>query len=60
MDLKYAIESRKLDQQNLAKVKFSNGEVIIPTGETAMMPGDRMVLFARTSALTKLQKLFKG
>ena len=31
MDLKYAIESRKLDQQNLAKVKFSNGEVIIPT-----------------------------
>lgn len=35
-----------------------NSKVIIPSGEDEVMAGDRLIIFARTDALSKLERLF--
>ncbi len=39
---------------------YRSGEVIIPKGETTLLPGDDLVIFAKREALPKLEKLFSS
>lgn len=36
-----------------------NGKVIIPRGDTAIMPGDRVVIFALAEMVKKVEKMFR-
>jgi Trk K+ transport system NAD-binding subunit len=38
---------------------FNDGELIIPTGETVLNVGDRILILTRVESLPKLEKLFK-
>lgn len=63
-----AMETSDIVQRPLAKVRFPTGSIvggvgrgeqfIIPDGRTVIMPGDRVVVFARKEAVAKVEKLF--
>jgi len=36
-----------------------DGEVIIPRGETEILAGDRVVLFARSDQVKKVERMFR-
>jgi trk system potassium uptake protein TrkA len=63
-----AMETSDIVQRPLAKIKFPRGSIvgaiergddfIIPDGRTEIMPGDRVVVFARKGVIPKIEKLF--
>ena len=62
-----ALETSEITNASLAKVKFPKGalvgalvrneEIIIPRGDTVIMPGDRLIIFTLRKMLPKLEKL---
>ena len=62
-----ALETSAITNAPLAKVKFPKGaligalvrggEIIIPRGDTVIMPGDRLIIFTLRKVLPKLEKL---
>jgi trk system potassium uptake protein TrkA len=63
-----AMETSDIVQRPLAKMRFPKGaivggvergdEFLIPDGRTLIVPGDRVVVFARKEAVSKVEKLF--
>ncbi len=63
-----AMETSDIVQRPLAKMRFPKDsivgavergdEFIIPDGHTQVLPGDRVVVFARREAVAKVEKLF--
>lgn len=64
-----ASRQSKIVGKQLSKIKFPKGslvtmvvhgeEVIIPRGETVILEGDRVIVFALSSAVRPVEKLFK-
>lgn len=52
------IQDVRSENYNVIAV-FNDGELIIPTGETVLNVGDRILILTRVEALSKLEKLFK-
>ncbi|MEA1967489.1 MAG: Trk system potassium transporter TrkA [Thermodesulfobacteriota bacterium] len=62
-----ALETSTITGRPLKKISFPKGailvciirddEIIIPTGESVVAPGDRVILFARRDAVKKIEKL---
>ena len=62
-----ALETSEITDAPLAKVKFPkgsllgavvrNGEVIIPRGDTVIMPKDRLIIFTLRKVVPQLEKL---
>lgn len=63
-----ALESSEAVNKPLKKIKFPRGalvmavvrgeEVVIPTGETMLQPEDRVIIFAKRQAISKIEKMF--
>jgi trk system potassium uptake protein TrkA len=61
-----ALDTSDLVNQPLRDIKFPRGaiigavvrdtEIIIPTGDTIILPGDRVIIFTLTSAITSVEK----
>lgn len=52
------IQEIRSDNYNVIAL-LNDGELIIPTGETVLNEGDRILILTRVEALPKLEKLFK-
>ncbi|MBW1680077.1 MAG: Trk system potassium transporter TrkA [Deltaproteobacteria bacterium] len=62
-----ALETSRIVNQRLSKVKFPKGaiagaivrgeEIHIPRGDSVVLPGDRLIIFARHEVIPKLEKL---
>lgn len=65
-----ALETSDITDKPLKKISFPKGtiivcifqddQVVIPTGESIVKPGDRIILFAEKQAVKKLEKLLTG
>jgi trk system potassium uptake protein TrkA len=65
-----ALETSDITNQPLRKMSFPRGalliciirndQVLIPSGESVVVPGDRIILFAVEQAIKKLEKLLTG
>lgn len=62
-----ALETSDIVERPLKKIKFPKGaivagiirgeEIIIPTGNSIIQPGDRIIIFARRQAVPKIEKI---
>ncbi len=62
-----ALETSEIVEKPLRKISFPKGalvaailrkdHVIIPSGETVILPGDRIVIFARREAVARIEKI---
>ncbi len=62
-DTEYFRKGRRLQEIDFPRgaivgAVYRAGEVIIPKGETVLLPGDDLVIFAKREALPKLEKIF--
>ncbi len=51
------IKNISFPKGSLVTALLRNGDVIIPSGETVIHPGDRVVIFARQEAIPKIEKI---
>jgi trk system potassium uptake protein TrkA len=62
-----ALETSEIVDKPLAKIKFPKGaivagiirqhQIIIPTGESVIQPGDRIIIFAQRKAISAIEKI---
>ena len=54
------LKDMRFPRQAVIGAVLRDGKLVIPNGETRILPGDRTVVFALPDALTELDKLFGG